>query len=46
MPAVLVELGFISNPREEATLLQEEQQEQFAKSMMTGLSKYFAHKGR
>lgn len=45
MPAVLVELGFISNPREEATLMQEEQQEQFAKSMMTGLSKYFAHKG-
>lgn len=41
MPAVLVELGFISNPTEEALLKTEETQQNFAKEIAAGLETYF-----
>lgn len=41
MPAVLVELGFISNPSEEALLKTEKTQENFADEIAAGIENYF-----
>lgn len=41
MPAVLVELGFISNPSEEALLKTEATQQNFADEIAAGLETYF-----
>lgn len=41
MPAILVELGFISNPTEEAALRTMTTQQSFAQKMTDGLAKYF-----
>lgn len=41
MPAVLVELGFISNPREEAALRTEATQKSFAQKIANGVAAYF-----
>ena len=46
MPAVLLELGFISNPAEERALNSEKQQQNFAESIVKGLADYFNHNGR
>lgn len=46
MPAVLLELGFISNPTEERALNSEKQQQNFAESIVKGLADYFNHNGR
>lgn len=42
MPATLLELGFISNPQEERTLNTDAQQQNFAESIVDGLSRYFS----
>lgn len=41
MPAVLVELGFISNPSEEALLKKDSVQQQFADEIASGVENYF-----
>ena len=41
MPAVLVELGFISNRREEAMLADSAQQETFARQLASGVQDFF-----
>lgn len=41
MPAVLVELGFISNPREEALLKTDKVQQAFADEIADGIENYF-----
>lgn len=41
MPAVLVELGFISNPKEEALLKTDKVQQQFADEIANGIENYF-----
>lgn len=41
MPAVLVELGFISNPKEEALLKKDSVQQDFADEIATGVENYF-----
>ena len=46
MPAVLLELGFISNPTEEQALNSEQQQQNFAESIVKGLADYFDHNGQ
>lgn len=46
MPAVLLELGFISNPTEERALNSEKQQQNFAESIVKGLADYFDHNGK
>lgn len=42
VPSVLIECGFLSNPREEALLATEEYQEKLAQGMYNGLQKWFA----
>lgn len=46
MPATLLELGFISNPKEEKALNNDEQQQNFAESICQGLSDYFQNSGK
>ena len=41
MPAILLELGFISNPKEEALLKQADVQQQFADEVAAGIESYF-----
>ena len=41
MPAILVELGFISNPNEEKALQSPQTQEDFAKRIANGIASYF-----
>lgn len=41
MPAVLVELGFISNPKEEALLKSDAVQQEFADEIADGIENYF-----
>ena len=41
MPAVLVELGFISNPNEERVLQSPQTQEDFANRIANGIANYF-----
>ncbi len=40
-PAILVECGFLSNPKEEAKLITSEYQERIAYTIMCGIVKYF-----
>lgn len=42
MPAVLIELGFMSNPEEEQLILNSKFQEQSAEGIYQGIEKYFA----
>ncbi len=46
MPASLVELGFLSNPKEEAELRKEKVQKAFAKTLAEGLELYFERAGK
>ncbi|ERT61910.1 N-acetylmuramoyl-L-alanine amidase family protein [Megasphaera vaginalis (ex Srinivasan et al. 2021)] len=46
MPATLLELGFISNAGEERTLNTDEQQQNFAESIVKGLADYFDNNGK
>ena len=41
MPAILVELGFISNPNEERALQSAQTQEDFANRIANGIANYF-----
>lgn len=41
MPAVIVELGYISNPKEQKKLVQSWYQDQLAKAVAKGIAKYF-----
>ena len=41
MPAILVELGFISNPNEERALQSPQTQEDFANRIANGIASYF-----
>lgn len=41
MPAILLELGFISNPKEEALLKKADVQQQFADEVAAGIESYF-----
>ena len=41
MPAVIVEVGFISNPRERKLLLQDNYRDQIAEAIGTGIDQYF-----
>lgn len=41
MPAILLELGFISNPKEEALLKKDDVQQQFADEVAAGIESYF-----
>ena len=41
MPSILVELGFISNPKEEGHLKESETQKDFANELAKGLELYF-----
>jgi N-acetylmuramoyl-L-alanine amidase len=40
MPSILVELGFISNPREEKLMKRDDYRQQLAESLYDGISKY------
>ena len=40
-PAILVELGFISNPNEERVLQSPQTQEDFANRIANGIANYF-----
>jgi N-acetylmuramoyl-L-alanine amidase len=40
MPSVLVEIGFVSNPREEALLKQSEHRQRIAEALYKGISQY------
>ncbi|MDO9215865.1 MAG: N-acetylmuramoyl-L-alanine amidase, partial [Lacisediminimonas sp.] len=42
IPSILVETAFISNPEEEAKLIDSNYQDQIAEAVMTGIRKYFA----
>jgi N-acetylmuramoyl-L-alanine amidase len=42
IPSILVETAFISNPEEEAKLMDSNYQDQIAEAVMTGIRKYFA----
>lgn len=44
MPAVTVEMGFLSNPREEKLLISDDYQDKMAKAIYSGVAKYFAVK--
>ena len=41
MPSILVELGFISNPKEEGHLKESSTRQQFANELAKGLEIYF-----
>ena len=40
MPSVLAEIGFVSNPREEALLKKPDYRQKLAESLFRGISKY------
>ena len=40
MPSVLAEIGFLSNPREEALLKKSDYRQKLAESLYRGISKY------
>lgn len=42
MPTILTELAFISNPREEKLLIDENAQVQFARAILNGVKQYFS----
>lgn len=44
MPSVLIETGFLSNPKEEEYLLSEKGQKEMAQSISTGVFSYFSDK--
>jgi len=44
MPSVLIETGFLSNPKEEKYLMSEKGQAEMAKSISNGISSYFTDK--
>jgi len=44
IPSVLIETAFISNPEEEAKLLDENYQNQMAEAILKGINRYFAKK--
>jgi len=44
IPSVLIETAFISNPEEEAKLLDENYQDQMANAILKGINRYFAKK--
>ncbi len=46
MPAVLVEIAFLSNPEEEKLLANEAYQSRVASAIMRGMSRYFERPGR
>ena len=46
MPAVIIEVGFISNPREERLLLDELYQNRIAYAILSGVIKYSAEEGK
>lgn len=46
MPAVLVELGFITNAQEEKKLTDREQQARFARQLARAINDYFEHSAR
>ena len=46
MPAVLAELGFISNPNEERSLNTPQTQQQLAQGVVQGLDDFFAQSAR
>ncbi len=45
IPSVLVELGYVSNPREERHLADANYQHQLAKALLTGVKRYLAVDG-
>ena len=44
IPSVLIETAFISNPEEEAKLMDENYQDQMANAILKGINRYFAKK--
>ena len=44
MPSVLIECGFLSNPREEELLSRDQYQEKIAWAIYIGIMKYFSQK--
>ncbi len=44
MPSILIETGFISNPKEARRLSQPAYQQKMAKAIFTGVKRYFQHK--
>lgn len=46
MPAVTVEVGFLSNPREEGLLMRRDYQERVAWALFVGIARYFAEVSR
>ncbi len=42
MPSVLVELGFLSNPREESLMKREDQRRKYAEALFSGIASYAA----
>jgi len=44
IPSVLIETAFISNPEEEAKLLDESYQSQMADAILNGINRYFVKK--
>ena len=40
MPSVLVEIGFLSNPREEMLLIKPDYRQKLAEALFRGLTKY------
>jgi N-acetylmuramoyl-L-alanine amidase len=43
MPAAMVEVGFLSNPREAQLLSEGEYQKQVAAAIFAGLLRYYSH---
>ena len=43
MPAILVEIGFVTNPREERRLKETRYREEIARAILTGLAEYKRH---
>ena len=41
IPSILIETGFISNPREEKNLIDPHYQEKMARAIVSGLNRYF-----
>lgn len=46
MPAVTVEVGFLSNPREEGLLMRQDYQERVAWALFVGIARYFGEVSR
>jgi N-acetylmuramoyl-L-alanine amidase len=45
MPSVLVEIGFVSNPKEAKRLVKEKYQNSLASGMADGIDRYFYNNG-